>query len=457
MVTFIEVLRRAHDGPLMSIGDWDLKVIHKTANEIVLEHGLKGTYDPKNPISSDNGLADEFFRAGFEMAVRTGMYCIDTRRVIKYEERELKEAVKERVTEVTFGTPPDEVKVRQRRPEEKTDVVTAFGPMQSIDEDVYVSLHESIAQHKIIGILQTASLDTIYGVEVRAGTPIETLVGMYECALAREATARVGRPGMPLWGPDTSPTEHGLQGSFGIPRGFKATDVAVILGITELKTSYSLLHKVAHLLNVGAPIRSFLGSMYGGYPGPIECVALTAIAGAILLVPTHQSTLPSASCFDALNSCTTTRPVLWGNSIVEQALSKNIVKPVPSYMGPNAGPCTDMLLRESALDALQAVASGCGLMLGIGAARSQHKNHSTGLESKSTAEIAKAAIGIKRSDVNEIAKEILPKYEDKVKAPPKGNSFLECYNPRTLEPSKEWAAIYERVQAEFRDLGVPLS
>ena len=63
---------------------------------------------------------------------------------------------------------------------------------------------------------------------------------------------------------------------------------------------------------------------------------------------------------------------------------------------------------------------------------------------------------MKRSDVNEIVKKIIPKYEDKLRNPPKGKSFTECYDIKTLKPTQEWLDIYLKVKKEAIDLGIPL-
>lgn len=61
---------------------------------------------------------------------------------------------------------------------------------------------------------------------------------------------------------------------------------------------------------------------------------------------------------------------------------------------------------------------------------------------------------LKRSDVNEIVKEILPKYENRFDNAPLGKTFEECYDLETLVPSKEYQEIYGGVKAEFKDLGI---
>src|SRR5512143_3110362 len=91
MISFWEVADRAiSTGPLMKTKDFDLKVF-KTASRLVKEYGIK--YDPKFPIPSDDGLADRLFEAGMKLYAEVGTYCIDTERVIRFSEEELRDAL----------------------------------------------------------------------------------------------------------------------------------------------------------------------------------------------------------------------------------------------------------------------------------------------------------------------------------------------------------------------------
>ncbi len=57
---------------------------------------------------------------------------------------------------------------------------------------------------------------------------------------------------------------------------------------------------------------------------------------------------------------------------------------------------------------------------------------------------------------NDIANKLLPKYEEQLGNPGKGQSFKECYNLTSLTPSDEWQKIYDNVKDEVIDVGIPL-
>ena len=51
-------------------------------------------------------------------------------------------------------------------------------------------------------------------------------------------------------------------------------------------------------------------------------------------------------------------------------------------------------------------------------------------------------------------KKLLSKQEQRIPNPPIGKSFTECYDIKTLEPSKECVEVYARVKSELDDNGI---
>ena len=120
-----------------------------------------------------------------------------------------------------------------------------------------------------------------------------------------------------------------------------------------------------------------------------------------------------------------------------------------------SGPCTYELLYESAVGCIVDTVSGCAAQFGNRTAGGRFINQQSPLEQKFAAEVLKSSAGMKRGDANEMVKALIPKYEGILKNPPKGKSFLECFNLNTLKPTKEWQEIYNNVWKELEDLGLP--
>jgi methylamine--corrinoid protein Co-methyltransferase len=113
------------------------------------------------------------------------------------------------------------------------------------------------------------------------------------------------------------------------------------------------------------------------------------------------------------------------------------------------------MLREIAVGNLMGTTSGSSMILGIRTAGGKFPNRTTGLESHFGAEVVKAAAGMTREEANEIAKRLLPKYEDELKHPQTGVTFPECFDVKTVKPKKEWQDIYLKIKKEVSELGVP--
>jgi methylamine--corrinoid protein Co-methyltransferase len=286
----LRTLDKAHSGPVCTVKEWNMKVIPRLTQQKLKEHGLQKAFDSNNPINTDDGLADEFYKAGFELAIEMGVICQETERVIKVSEEELLEGIRSAPSELVLGYGEDRVVVRPRRPEDKLKPLMIAPTAVAFSEDMYIKFTQAVAQYREIDIMEGASLTTLFGRPVLAGTPYETLLGRYEAELKKEALWRAGRPGMPTLGVSSSPTEYGQFGGFGTVGGLDPSfNLALILLPGEMMTHYPALHKIAHTINCGGKISMGLDHMIGGYSGPPEGAALTEVANWLLQFPLHQA------------------------------------------------------------------------------------------------------------------------------------------------------------------------
>ncbi len=454
---FLEMLDRMHKGPVCTRKEWETKVIPTKVSQKLKEHGLHGTFSRENPINTDDALADEFFKAGSELAVEMGVFCRDTERVVKVSEEELKDAMRYAPSEVPLGTGIDRRVLKHRRPEDRNPPLICASLGIVVSEDLYVPLMQGIVQNPEIDIFEGGSLQTIFGHPVLAGTPYETLLGRYHAQLTREALWRAGRPGMPIVAIISATTEYGQLGGFGIKGGFDPdTNLVLILAPGDFQTAYMILHKIAHALNCGAKIQSGMSSFIGGYTGPPEGAVLAQIATTFYQFSILQAHICVESIFDIRYGGNCGREGQWATSVAYQAISRNTHVVRGTTMNQVAGPCTEMLLYESAVAMLNVSSSGLSRVDIPRSAGGKYADYLTPLECKFCAEVLKRSAGMSRKQVNEIVKVLIPKYEDKLLRPPKGKSFRECYDLKTLKPTQEWLDIYLKVKGELIELGVPL-
>lgn len=437
-VTLLEVLNRAETGPMCEEKDWDINVIPKKVSEKLKEYGLQGVYDPKNLIPSDDGLVNEFWRAGFDLAADLGTLCTSTKRIIKFSEEEIKYCLERLPTEVRYGFREDQVVVENRQVEDKRPPICWYGALgMDLDEELFVPIELSILQYRVVDQVEPGQVRTVYGRERRAGTPIDILGSERRLLLHKEACIRAGRPG--LW---VDEPEH-------------------CNFISELKTNYRTMERVAWQYRHGITdsvvnVPYSLGhSIIGGYAGGPEGAAIMRVATTILARLVFLTKVSHNEIFDVRYTGSTNREAIWANSISTQAVTGNShMLQKGSGTTPTAGPCTKMLLQEVAVCSMKDSINGNTISHGIRPRAGKYPNNATGLEMKFGAEVAKSAAGMKRQDVNEIINTLVTKYEDKLKNPPIGKSFLECFDLKTLKPSDEWLAIYKEMWKDLEDLGL---
>jgi methylamine--corrinoid protein Co-methyltransferase len=201
---------------------------------------------------------------------------------------------------------------------------------------------------------------------------------------------------------------------------------------------------------------SFIGGMAGGPEG----AAITAIAETLACYALYQLDILSPWTPNSLYPPgISSRLCMWSQFLTHAALNKNtnfkLVSHAPyqSY----AGPCTEMCFLEIASTTIGSVVVGSNPVHGGGRAGA-YTDYCAGLDSRFMGEVAHAATGMKRETANEMIKELLLKYEDRIKTknPPIGKKFQECYDLKSITPSNDYLNLYRMVWKDLDDKGLIL-
>ncbi len=121
-----------------------------------------------------------------------------------------------------------------------------------------------------------------------------------------------------------------------------------------------------------------------------------------------------------------------------------------------SGPVTANVLYEIAAGQATIACSGASASIGPRTAGGKLNDYVTPLECRFTGEVTHAASRMDPKAVNEIVKQIVPKYETVLKTPDIGKPYQQAYDVATGLPTAEWEGIYNRVRSEVKDLGIPL-
>lgn len=456
-VRLLDVLEKAHRGPLVKQFDWDTNVIPNTIAGKLAKFELNKTCDPANPINQDLDLADRFYQAGFEVAEEVGMLCTDTERAIRFSRAELQAGLDASPDTFTLGE-GNEIATFQHREVSDPAAPIWVSPLSiAISEDIFVQLVEGIARLEVVDVLEGPSLETVWGAPLRAGSPYELLAGKLQADYFYEAIRSAGREGIGLYAVGTAPTHYGVLGGYGIPGGYKPErDIVLCLSPVEIKTTYENLFKLAQTYNCNGTSYGGSWSMIGGYAGGPEGSVVSCIAATIMLYNVYQCSNGASFPYDLHTMGNTDRKSLWALSTVFQALSRNTHLCTNSVLNQTAGPATEMLLYESAVGMMLLSVCGASSCTGTRTAGGRYTNFLTPLEIKFAGEVFKQTSGLSLEKANEIANALIPNYEEMIGKPPKGKSFKECYDVESLAPSDEWQSMYDRVKNTCVDAGMPL-
>lgn len=455
-VDIIKILDRTQKGEYCPVKEWDVRRIPQKVREKLKKYNLEKTVDHENPVNIDLSLADTFYKAGFELAVELGMLCETTDRIVKVSEEELALALSNAPSELLVGVGADATLLKTRTPSDPYPTMFGASLGLTTSECVWPALTEGIARQREVDLLEGGSLRSIFGLDVIPGAPSETLVGFEQAKMHAKIREKAGRPGMGGIGQISAVTEYGQFDGYGLPGAFQKTDLALILFPSELKINYQTLHKVVHTINVGGMIFAGSPAMIGGMPGPAEGAVLSCIASALLQYPVLQAMVGGGEIYDIRYLSNVNREGIWALSVTHQALSRNTHLLTHGIANQVSGPGTKELLYETIAGVATIAASGASLSTGPRSAGGKLEDYLTPVECRFCSEISHKAAGLPLQKINEIVKELLPKYEQSIKNPNVGKPVNEIYDLKTFEPKDEWRKIYEEVKKEAVELGIPL-
>jgi len=398
-------------------------------------------------------LADRLFKAGVEFYTNVGTYCVDTERIIKFTEAEIEEALVTAPSAPVFGEGKEAKALVARQPESDIPPWCFIGATGAIVScgDIFLSLIQGYGLIPLANSITTPTIATLNGIPIRASSPLEILSGIRTVTLAREGLRRAGRPGLPIMNSISVGSDAAkIAGS---QFGLRPSDGWLIGSMAEMKVNFERLNEIAYVLSLGGHVVAETSPMLGGYCGGPEGVAVANVAYHIQSILVYHGACQDSFPIDSKYSCSTGRNVLWAVSVSNQAISRNSHFPLLTIPIIAAGPMTEMNFYETATQVITCIVSGGSIEAG-GATKNVLIDHITPMEPRLASEVAHAVIGMKRTEANEIVNTLLPKYENNLDNPPKGKKYQECYDIKTLEPSREFTELYGGIKKELAGYGL---
>ncbi|MGQ4832723.1 MAG: monomethylamine:corrinoid methyltransferase [Candidatus Asgardarchaeia archaeon] len=448
MLTIWEIFDRAKNGEVMKEFDFDMKLSKRVA-ELIKEYDIK--FNREEIITTDNSLVDDVFKAAVDLMLDIGVYVLDTQRVMKFDDSEVKEAIKNAPSELIVGEGKDARVLKQRKIEDPNPPLIIGGDAGApVDDKLYFDMALSYLKEPIIDIIDHASIVKVHGLDVEAGTALESYATRREMRLIREAARLSGRPGIHIIGGESSTT---LMGDIAIMSSdyLRPTDAHLIPVLNEMKTNYNNLGRVVSSLEYGVFNVSLPDPIVGGFARGAEGVAIVHVAEFIMGRLVYFADYHIGHPVHMTLGSTSTPDCVWVISTIGQSVARNTNYIITGNVWPNAGAGTKMIFDEIAAVAITDAVTGPH-PLGVTGTNGKLPN-ATGLETRFMGEVAHAATKarIKREDANEIVKYYINKYSEKLSNPDQGKTFYELYDVDKMKPKKEWLELYEQAKKEMED------
>ncbi len=443
---------RAREGPYVKPKRFDLDLSRRIAQ---LEREYDVTYDPERPVPDDPTLPKSVYEAGLRLALEVGLLVVDEKRVVKFSEEELVEALRRARRELPVGRGLDARVLRCRSPGSR-DRPFVFGGLAGTPTplDYFYESALSYALEPLIDGIDHGSVNCVWGVAVKGYAPSEALAAIEELRAIRRALEDAGRPGMHVLAAESSVTSTGSLTAMGVGL-LREGDAQLLPILNELKTSYDQLTKALVGLVKGVHGASLIDPIVGGFARGAAGSAICSVAEILLAQAAYGASYHLVHPVHIRLQATSTRECLWVESVVGQA-GELIGVPLVGDVWPGFGAGTREVFYEIAANTVAVVASGLNVLGPTPTAGS--KPHGTGLEARFMAEVAVATAekGLGPSKACDLVLELLKLYESKLASPDYGRPFPELYELSPVRPKPEWRKVYEEVRRELEDVGVPL-
>lgn len=454
-MNFKEIAKRSESGPLMEGNDFLMKRV--AANVTELKNAFQVKWDGHTLVNEDDQLADRCWQAGKELILRAGLYSMNSRRVIEFSEEEIDDALRFTPSRVSMGEGKETVEIYHRGVEDPRPPFIFGGPFNAdTHENMFILLNEAFAQERIIDCLFLPGyLKELDGLLIRPNSGLSSRAAVLYGEWAREAVRRAGRPGMAICGHAVMSLNEIACTNEGY--GLRKTDPRAMVLLSELQVDDVTLTRMGYYLSYGTPIYMAHTPLVGGYGGGPDGAAIVSVAAFIASILLGSEVCHIGPQHIKFKSQTNQHSLFLG-SLANQAVNRNshIITTTSHTTAGRTG--SEQYPYEFAALALSVVPSGSNVS-GPRPAEPLVFNHVSPLMGRLFAEVALAAARLTRLQACTIVEALFRKYKDTIslEAAPKGQPFEELYDLKTLRPTPEHRAVYDRVKEELIRLGVPMS
>jgi len=460
----LEVWARGETGQVCFNTEFDTKRFWPALKSITAKHKIQ--YDPNHICPTDDSELDAIWNAGMEFFLECGILNVSTERLIMFTEQEVNSVLANLHQEVTLGRGEETCVLKPRGFEDYDSGLNPIGTMGRILGPISEDLYEKILMSYLMEPLMDFAhfqgvVYEINGTAVKPFSPFELCSEQKRVAMVKDVCRRAGRPGMSDGAsmPVTLQAEmSAMQPSWGMQPG----DVRHTYVMPHMRTDYDQMCRKYMADEYGTLTWGILQSFIGGLPGGPNTAVVNGMADLIAYMMLYEPSMCGLWASDALYFTNTSRYALYVDNFAGAAFSKHVK--YPALLGGGwqmvAGLGCEEYFWEHACGVIGSTTLGMCISGGTGH-QSGGQDQACGLGVRFAAEVGRAVgkARLTRKQANELMCKIFPKYEDGIKARTlhkKGGDFRAVYDLKTVQPKPEYLAMYNKVKAELRDMGLPI-
>jgi methylamine--corrinoid protein Co-methyltransferase len=438
-----EAIDRSTTGKIMSEEKFETELFPTVLGDLQAKYKIE--WDPDEPVMIDPDMADAVFQAGMDLLLEVGLYCKDTKRIIKFTQEEVVEAIATARTEITLGHDRQAITISPRAPGDAQHPYT-FAPAGGLTKNVelYKNYARTAMQEPTCDGVIPIPLLGVGDLKNLMDTPSQTVVCQTEARIMNEVAAWAGKPGLFFGIPMSATTPLAMMSTFGPGLYNKNNCTLPVQILQDMRVNYDRFNLAFFADQHGIePWMSSSPALYAYLTGP-EQGAMEIIAHTLGMLCYSGGSLTQAMSISVHGSYVGS-DLSWCNSAAALAAERNLKLPWVTFgsTGNPAGAFSDDAWYDTALACINACISGVEALWLAGG--------STGIESRWAGEIARAAATLTPKEGVEIIKKI--KAAKREPAPP-AVALDELYDMKTLRPKKELVEHYRKFTRIFRDLGL---
>jgi len=438
-----EAIHRSSTGQIMTEEKFETEYFPTVLEEIRARHQIE--WNPDDPVMTDGDLADAVFQAGLEYLLEVGLYCKDTKRIVRFTEEEIRESIAAARRTITLGSGRDAITISPRAPGDEQHPYTWF-PAGALTRNVELYKYHAMAS------MQEPTCDGVIPIPLLGvgelknilDTPSQTVVCQTEARIMNEAAARAGKPGLFFGIPMSAMTPLAIMSTFGPGMYTRENCTLPIQILQDMRINYDRFNLTFFAQQQGIePWMSSSPALYGYITGP-EQGAIEIIAHTLGMLAYSGGSLTQAMSM-SIHGTYIGNDISWCNSAAALAAERNLGLPWVTFgsTGNPASAFSDEAWYETALACINACISGVEALWLAGG--------STGIECRFAGEIARAAARLSPEEGVAIIKQIRSvEYEPT----PPPQPLEKLYDMTTLQPKQELVDRYRKFTRIFRDFGL---